>query len=326
MFNLSILADHCIFSTQEKSDSHALVAAELADHRLQWHGDRVDTRMCKLDTANLSLYSLTYGAGVDIFPEVYQDFSLVHFSLRRAIEVAADESTIGVPTGRALVSSPRSRISLSYQEDSEQLILRVPHNLTRRVAAKTHQERLHEQFVTTPGLLLSQPASEVWQTQLQSFAALDRAARAREELAVWRRHFEEGFALFLLSQYAGRVPDENLAPDRLVARTRILDHLIDYVRDNLDTPIGLEEMAAVVSLSTRQLNVLCHQRFGQPPMSWLRGLRLDAIHAELLAHPEQNLANVAMRYGFFHSGRFSAAYRARFGELPSRTRADAKNG
>lgn len=239
MFNLSILADHCIFSTQEKSDSHALVAAELADHRLQWHGDRVDTRMCKLDTANLSLYSLTYGAGVDIFPEVYQDFSLVHFSLRRAIEVAADESTIGVPTGRALVSSPRSRISLSYQEASEQLILRVPqpHQAGR---GEDHQERLHEQFVTTPGLLLSQPASEVWQTQVQEAAALDRAARAREELAVWRRHFEEGFALFLLSQYAGRVPDENLAPDRLVARTRILDHLIDYVRDNLDTPIGLQ--------------------------------------------------------------------------------------
>jgi transcriptional regulator GlxA family with amidase domain len=79
-------------------------------------------------------------------------------------------------------------------------------------------------------------------------------------------------------------------------------------------------------MSERQLNVLCHEEFQQSPMQWVRGVRLDAIRDALKSDPQQNVTTLAMWFGFFHLGRFSAYYKERFGELPSQTCHAAENG
>ncbi|MFD1530462.1 helix-turn-helix transcriptional regulator [Pseudonocardia aurantiaca] len=68
-----------------------------------------------------------------------------------------------------------------------------------------------------------------------------------------------------------------------------------------------------------------HRRFartlGTSPMAYLRDVRLDRIHAELLAAGPDAVAvgQVAARWGFLHAGRFSATYKRRFGRSPSAT-------
>lgn len=54
------------------------------------------------------------------------------------------------------------------------------------------------------------------------------------------------------------------------------------------------------------------------PMQYLKDLRLERASAELLGG-STHVAGVALRWGFGHLGRFSADYRARFGEYPSET-------
>jgi transcriptional regulator GlxA family with amidase domain len=56
-------------------------------------------------------------------------------------------------------------------------------------------------------------------------------------------------------------------------------------------------------------------------MVYLRAVRLRRAHDRLLsADPHTaTVAAVALRCGITHLGRFSAAYRAAFGELPSAT-------
>ena len=57
-------------------------------------------------------------------------------------------------------------------------------------------------------------------------------------------------------------------------------------------------------------------------MSYLRDARLDRVRAELAdltGAPGVKVTEVAMKWGFHHLGRFSAAYRQRFGESPSET-------
>lgn len=324
--NLPILHKNCIFEAREKSETHALVATELADHFLRWRGDRVAARMCKLDTERLALYSLRYGAGVDILPKAYEGFSLVHFSLEKSIDVTADQTRITVPTGRALVSSPRQNVRLSYEENSEQLIMRIPHALTDRLARKMGRNALHARFVQTPGLLLTEQASGFWQTQLQSFVALDRGYRENPALASWRTHFEESFAMFLLSQFGEiNLPAETGA-DEAVDRRVWMDRLVQYVHENLTEPLTLAQMAQAAAVSERRLNNLCHEAFGKSPKVWLRDIRLDRARASLMANPVQSLSNLAMEMGFFHLGRFSTYYHQRFDELPSQTRRRAKNG
>lgn len=57
------------------------------------------------------------------------------------------------------------------------------------------------------------------------------------------------------------------------------------------------------------------------PTAWLRMRRLNLARQALLrARPgETTVADVAMRYSFWHLGRFAEAYRTLFLESPSQT-------
>jgi len=58
-----------------------------------------------------------------------------------------------------------------------------------------------------------------------------------------------------------------------------------------------------------------------PPTVWLRNRRLNAVRRDLLAaDPAQvTVAEVAMRWSFWHLGRFSQSYHGLFGEYPKAT-------
>ncbi len=60
-------------------------------------------------------------------------------------------------------------------------------------------------------------------------------------------------------------------------------------------------------------------------MAYLRRVRLALARADLVAaEPARDTVTaIAHRWGFHHQGRFSAAYREAYGELPRRTLAGA---
>jgi len=63
------------------------------------------------------------------------------------------------------------------------------------------------------------------------------------------------------------------------------------------------------------------RRFGLSVTSYLKAVRLDAAHHDLIAtRPSGNsVTTIALRNGCSHLGRFSSEYRERFGQLPSET-------
>jgi AraC family ethanolamine operon transcriptional activator len=56
-------------------------------------------------------------------------------------------------------------------------------------------------------------------------------------------------------------------------------------------------------------------------MEFIRRMRLHAVRRDLLAAQPggATVTQIAMTFGFYQLGRFSAEYRALFGELPSAT-------
>jgi AraC-like DNA-binding protein len=84
-------------------------------------------------------------------------------------------------------------------------------------------------------------------------------------------------------------------------------------------PIG--EICAALGVSERTLRGVCAEQLGISPTSYLRLRRMHSVHDTLRSGaPEAaSVSEVARRYGFGHLGRFSADYRALFGELPSAT-------
>jgi len=83
----------------------------------------------------------------------------------------------------------------------------------------------------------------------------------------------------------------------------------------------MTELAAVAGVSLRALQTGFLRHRGCTPMEFLRARRLDLARTRLLASaPGVSIATIARECGVSHLGRFSAHYRARFGERTTDTR------
>jgi AraC-like DNA-binding protein len=84
---------------------------------------------------------------------------------------------------------------------------------------------------------------------------------------------------------------------------------------------SVADLAKAASLSVRALEEGFQKHVGMPPMTYLRQIRLERVHAELgMADSGTTTASsVARRWGFSHYGRFATAYRSKFGKAPAET-------
>ena len=100
-----------------------------------------------------------------------------------------------------------------------------------------------------------------------------------------------------------------------------LRRAIAYIETHLAEPIGLPEIAAAARLSPRGLQAAFRRHLDTTPMAYLRTVRIDAAHTDLLtaASRGDTVTAVAARWGFAHPSRFAAAYRAQYGEAPGDT-------
>ncbi|MBT1674113.1 helix-turn-helix domain-containing protein [Curtobacterium flaccumfaciens] len=126
------------------------------------------------------------------------------------------------------------------------------------------------------------------------------------------------------SQYleacAELVPQE-LRPDHGASQhPRAVRRAVTYIRANLRRPLAADEIAAAAGVSPRALQLVFQRSLGTSPLRYVRDARLAGAHAELLTDQTTPIGAVAGRWCFTNQGRFSAAYRERYGETPNETR------
>jgi len=95
---------------------------------------------------------------------------------------------------------------------------------------------------------------------------------------------------------------------------------LDFMSAGIASPLGIADIAAAAGVPGRTLFRHFRDAYGASPMRYLRHARFDKVRAVLLRGDGiDNITAVAMRWGFFHPGRFAVEYRKRFGETPSQT-------
>ena len=78
---------------------------------------------------------------------------------------------------------------------------------------------------------------------------------------------------------------------------------------------------AAVGVSTRSLELSFREFKGVTPSVYLRQIRLQAAHSELIDPASTlSIADLCVKWGFFHFGRFSELYRKAYGVSPSEAR------
>ncbi len=104
------------------------------------------------------------------------------------------------------------------------------------------------------------------------------------------------------------------------SRKLVVDRARDYMNSNIDEPPSILELCNNVGVSRRKLQYCFQETLGINPVAYLRALRLNAVHRELLnPNSTASVHDVAIAQGFWHLSRFANDYRQLFGELPSET-------
>lgn len=124
---------------------------------------------------------------------------------------------------------------------------------------------------------------------------------------------------FLLASSHAYVSE--LTAVRRPARPASVRAAVDMIEARPQDPLTLVGLAARSGVGARALQQGFRRSMGMSPMAYLREVRLRHVHHELgaAAPATVTVAAVARRWGFGHLGRFSAAYRARYGQSPHET-------
>jgi len=312
---LTALAMNQLFDSSDLDETRAMVGRVMKPHRLGIVGrsQRLDSRMQHVALGEVSLSRLRYGADVDIEPGLLEDFFLVQMPVKGVARVECGDQAVESGPELASVLNPSERTAMRWRADSDQIMVRVSRTLLERTLSVQLGRPLHEGIRF--GLGFRWRDSELW-TQLLTYileCANQFQDLHRHRLVV--THIEQLVAATLLSVHAHNYA--HAAPARSSA---VLPRHVRKVQEYLDAhahePIRAEQLAQVAGVSLRSLYAGFKEFCGVSPMQYLKDLRLERARAELLAG-SGSVGSIALRWGFGHLGRFSADYRARFGESPS---------
>ena len=210
--------------------------------------------------------------------------------------------------------------TMEWSPDAVQLCVMVPSS-----TLETEVEELVGHPIRTPLQLpfhmsLTTPEGRVWQSMVhligRELASKGRLLRHPSA----GRQLERTLLDALLLGHAHTYIEELDRPAQPAVPVAIA-RAVDLLHERPAEPWSSTVLARAVHVSLRSLQAGFHKHLGKPPMTYLRELRLERIHEDLqAASPTTTTVEaVAYAWGMLHMGRFAAAYRQAFGELPSQT-------
>lgn len=310
---------HLTFETADLEIARDRITQVFSEHDLAvGDASRLDLRVDFALAPRLMVGRMSYGAETAIeappmrtYYEVNLPTSGVSSARQHGVEGAARAGEAGV----ALL--PAGELALSFSPDEEQFVVKVRKEQLEAHAAKLTGRSvepidfdlrfdvrsaaaqallaiarfLHDEFVRPGGIATAPAACHDLESALMTQLLLVVPSQLTPQL-----HAEPG-------------------PARRTPVHDALDILDDDPASGLDTV----ELAARVGISVRALQAGFRDVVGMTPTAYVRGLRLDRVHYELLRGTQRSVTEVAMDWGFYHPGRFAQQYRDRFGNLPSET-------
>jgi transcriptional regulator GlxA family with amidase domain len=142
--------------------------------------------------------------------------------------------------------------------------------------------------------------------------------------ALVRSNAVRGLAVAMLATFPNTALDALSAADTDHGRAEpaTVRRAVAFMDGHAHEDIGLTEIAAAARIGARSLQLAFRRHRDTTPLEYLRRIRLDGAHRELLAADPtrgDRVESIAARWGFAHPGRFSVIYRECYGRSPSAT-------
>lgn len=293
-------------------------AGAFKEHELVWRQGQVDSALYRADIGSLSFFVLHYGAAVRIEPGQLQGFVLFQVPLEGSAKVRVNGQTVAVSPRTGVVVSPSLSLELDWHEGCQQLLVKIPRERVESTCRALIDDEMAQPIEFDPEMPLGNEVGRSWQHQIAShlcnlhapFRGLtQQLLPAQEEALIHHLLLRQG------SNYTQRLSQPHkAAPPRNV---RAAEH---FIHTHLLEPLTLELISHASGTSVRSLCLAFQKHFQRSPMAYVRKARLEGARQDLVDAPAgTQVTEIALRWGFNHLGRFSTAYRKRYGEFPLQT-------
>lgn len=308
-----------LFASHDVDETRAMVSRVMKTHQLGvvGHTQHLDARMHHVALGDVSVSRLRYGANVEIKPGPLEDFYLVQMPLAGHARIENGSHYVDSGPELASVLSPDDPTAMRWGADNDQLMIRIERSLLERTLAAQLGRPITDPLRFQLGFRWRECVP--WHS-LMSYV-LDCSAQGVDlsQHKLVSAQMEQLVVATLLSLHGHNYSDAQPARCGAVL-PRHVRRVQEYLQAHAHENIGAEELAQVAGVSLRSLYSGFKEFCGVSPMQYLKDLRLERARADLLRSADVgNVAGVALRWGFAHLGRFSADYRARFGENPSQS-------
>lgn len=274
---------------------------------------------CQLRAMRWPRLSLTYHgyrAPVAVAPDTGDTLYAVNLAVAGYADVLRPRSQLRATPATAAVFSGENTWKMRWSADHEVLCLVVDPPSLEQHLSRLIGEQVDGPVEFAPAMDL-RGAGAAWAGVLQLL--LDLADAGGAPSALLTAEVENAVMTALLTvqphAYSAALLEQRAAPGRVVAAA------VEVMRSQDGAGLTVTQVAAQAGVSERSLQLAFRRELGCTPSAYLRDVRLDQVHRELLAAGPggRSVARVAADWGFAHAGRFASAYRQRFGENPSAT-------
>lgn len=319
---LPSLAAYKRYETHDLEVAEAEIRRFMAPGRLRVRPhdvDDVDARAFYADTGSVGVGRMSYGADVVIDRQADSRYLGIAIPLSGHMRVWEGRAVVEARAGDSVVViAPQGRFLTEWSADCNALMLRVTTSSLARAARTLTGEHdrpprfVHQVLSLEQGHVVLSAARLLAET----FGRYDDVDAVPDRLL--HRLSEHALNAVLLGlehdlSSPGK-PAYRAAPSRAVRAAMRL------IEDESAAEFNVTELARHLGLTVRGLELGFRRALDETPHQYMRRIRLDRAHRELLAADATGgttVTEIATRWGFFHIGRFAAAYKAVYGVMPS---------
>ncbi|MFJ9691746.1 AraC family transcriptional regulator [Kitasatospora sp. NPDC101183] len=312
----------CLYEGGDIEEFREAVSHRLSPHRLTVLGTRdgrhTTSRLRAFHEGRVALYDLRYGAAVRLRTEEIPDFYNVILPHSGEGTVIANGTALPSPLS---VAGPGDVVLMEFGHPALNGAFAIAREAVEQSLAARTGEVPREPVRFRPALDPADPTVQAWLQLIRHFREFVVSPLGRRSpLAL--EHFERLLIEGLLDTQPhswSRTAAEH-GPAVLPSALR---RATDFCAEHADQAVSVADIAQAARVSLRALREGFRRHLDTTPLAYLRRVRLDRAHQDLLAVAQGRAAGtvteVACRWGFTHLGRFSTEYRRAYGRTPSET-------
>ncbi|HLF31701.1 MAG TPA: AraC family transcriptional regulator [Xanthomonadales bacterium] len=282
----------------------------------------IDFRHHSLEIGENSISYLRYGQEVEIWPQSFNHFYLVTVVINGSMKVKSSTGNDTYQKQQMLVLNPCDQISMRWSRDCETITLRIESAFVDRVLLSELGMRnfanLHfnsQSRIGEHGNIRIRNMINFLVREIDFFSATETNPISSSAPSVI-----QDIVTHLGVYHLDDTSLQGVQPVGSHARSCYVRRAERLLRTAPETVSSVPSLAELVGARVRTLQIHCMRELQTSPGTMIANAKLDLIRTTLVqCPPRTTVTSAAIQSGWTQLGKLGAAYKRRYGELPSDT-------